>query len=49
MINRRKFQLPKLFRPPQPGDTINQRYLIGESLGQGSFGLVYECQDEWEN
>ncbi|MEH2404543.1 protein kinase family protein [Nostoc sp.] len=49
MINRRKFQLPKFFRPPQLGDIINQRYLIGESLGQGSFGLVYECQDEWEN
>ncbi|MEH1837705.1 MAG: protein kinase [Nostoc sp.] len=49
MINRQKFQLLKFFRPPQPGDIINQRYLIGESLGQGSFGLVYECQDEWEN
>ncbi|WP_335021382.1 serine/threonine protein kinase [Nostoc sp.] len=48
MINSRKFQLPKFFHPPQPGNVINQ-YLIGESIGQGSFGRVYECQDEWEN
>lgn len=46
------FQSPKQFRPPQFGEAINCNninYYIGEQIGQGAFGAVYECVDDWSN
>jgi len=43
---------PKAFKPPTRGQSIlvdGKYYFIGEKLGQGSFGEVFECQDEWSN
>jgi len=41
------------FRAPLRGDMItngsNGTYFIGERIGAGSFGDVYECTDEWSN
>lgn len=40
------------FTPPALGETITvdgKYYFIGKAIGQGSFGLVYECTDEWSN
>ena len=40
------------FVPPQNGDLITYRdlkYLIGEQIGTGAFGAVYNCWDEWGN
>jgi serine/threonine protein kinase len=44
----------KLAIQPNPGEIIvtavtGHRYTIGRRLGEGSFGIVYECVDEWEN
>ncbi len=47
--------LPRVipFRPPVRGQMItnghNGMYFIGEHIGSGSFGDVYECTDEWAN
>ncbi|MEP0753669.1 protein kinase family protein [Trichocoleus sp. Lan] len=52
MINRPNFQLPKVFSPPKHGDVIQHNgysYFIGKKIGQGSFGKVYECEDELGN
>jgi serine/threonine-protein kinase len=43
---------PVQFRFPEPGETIwynDNRYVIGDPLGFGAFGAVYECGDEWGN
>lgn len=46
-------QLPlKLFCPPTPGEGISSgrgHYRIGKPIGKGSFGVVYECLDDWGN
>lgn len=45
-------QPPRTFKPPIRGQSIlvdGKNYFIGEKLGQGSFGEVFECQDEWSN
>lgn len=45
-------QPPKLFTPPSVGEEIqcnNILYYIGRQIGQGAFGTVYECTDEWGN
>lgn len=43
---------PKTFRPPQGGEVIEHvgnRYYLGARIGQGHFGAVYECTDDWGN
>lgn len=43
---------PRRFRVPHKGEVIenrDRRYYIGERIGQGGFGIVYECSDEWGN
>lgn len=43
---------PRMFKPPARGESIlvdGMYYFIGEKIGQGSFGDVFECQDEWSN
>lgn len=44
---------PVPFRAPVRGEMItngtNGTYFIGEHIGSGSFGDVYECTDEWSN
>ncbi|MBZ5703657.1 MAG: protein kinase, partial [Acidobacteriia bacterium] len=40
--------------PPTPGEVItstltNCSYIIGEKIGEGSFGVVYGCVDDWNN
>ena len=42
----------KVFIPPVVGQTIAQpgaNYVIGRHLGQGYFGAVFECTDDWGN
>lgn len=39
---------------PTPGEVISSTltgctYTIGEPIGHGSFGIVYECVDDWNN
>jgi serine/threonine-protein kinase len=43
-----------VFAPPQQGELITSistgnTYRIGQVIGEGSFGVVYECTDTWEN
>ena len=43
---------PRRFRLPEKGEVIThgeRRYFIGERIGQGGFGVVFECSDEWGN
>ncbi|MBL8300651.1 MAG: serine/threonine-protein kinase [Rhodanobacteraceae bacterium] len=43
---------PKTFKPPTRGQSIlvdGKYYFIGDKIGQGSFGEVFACQDEWSN
>ena len=43
---------PRMFVPPRAGEMIECqgiKYFIGEKIGQGSFGEVYVCRDEWGN
>jgi serine/threonine protein kinase len=43
---------PRRFRFPEKGEIITngeRRYFIGERIGQGGFGVVYECSDDWGN
>jgi eukaryotic-like serine/threonine-protein kinase len=40
--------------PPKPGDKITSEltgntYTMGEKIGEGFFGLVYSCEDVWNN
>ena len=45
-------QTPRTFKPPTRGQSIlvdGKYYFIGEKIGQGSFGEVFACQDEWSN
>jgi len=42
----------KNFTPPSLGEAIEYRdvtYFIGQEIGRGSFGVVYECTDSWRN
>jgi hypothetical protein len=39
---------------PTPGETIVSgmtgcTYHIGDPIGQGTFGIVYACMDDWNN
>src|SRR4030042_5597196 len=43
---------PKQFVPPQKGEQIfceGTCYYLGDPIGQGGFGIVYECTDDWAN
>lgn len=43
---------PKQFRPPTYGETVEcdgRLYQLGAQIGQGAFGVVYECTDDWGN
>lgn len=43
---------PKQFRPPTYGETVEcegRLYQLGGQIGQGAFGMVYECTDDWGN
>ncbi len=43
---------PRVFAPPARGQLIQcdgKAYFVGEFLGGGNFGNVYECTDEWDN
>ena len=43
---------PRVFKPPQHGQSINvdgKLYFMGRCIGNGYFGSVYECSDEWGN
>jgi len=40
--------------PPMPGEVItslrtNNTFTMGDRIGEGSFGVVYECTDVWNN
>lgn len=44
----------KHFTPPSPGESItslatDNTYTIGNKIGEGSFGIVFECSDIWNN
>lgn len=42
----------EVIRWPRAGETIvhgRNRYTIGNTLGQGSYGTTFECTDQWEN
>jgi serine/threonine-protein kinase len=44
----------KLVIPPTPGELITSlktgvTYTIGNQIGEGHFGVVYECTDVWNN
>lgn len=46
--------LEPVFTPPALGELItseatNNTYKIGNLIGEGSFGYVFECTDTWEN
>jgi len=43
---------PKIFSPPTDGEQVEcdgRFYYLGRLIGQGHFGAVYECTDEWGN
>jgi serine/threonine-protein kinase len=44
----------RAFVPPTPGESITSfltqnTYIMGEKIGEGSFGEVYSCMDVWNN
>ena len=44
--------IPRVFSPPRYGDQVEcdgRLYYLGGLIGQGHFGAVYECTDEWGN
>ena len=44
--------VPRTFVSPKIGDEIEckgVRYYIGEKIGEGAFGAVFDCRDEWGN
>lgn len=45
-------QQPKSFQPPAKGEKVlvdGKYYFLGDKIGEGAFGAVYECTDEWNN
>ncbi|MBN1822738.1 MAG: protein kinase family protein [Endomicrobiales bacterium] len=47
-------ELHRKFVTPQPGETITSKatgnsYVMGDFIGEGSFGIVYACKDTWDN
>ncbi|MEW8309516.1 MAG: serine/threonine-protein kinase [gamma proteobacterium symbiont of Ctena orbiculata] len=53
-FNTNQIESPKHALQPTNGETITSfgtrnTYTIGELLGEGSFGIVYSCQDTWGN
>ena len=45
---------PKTFIAPSPGEVItslltNNTYTMGPQIGEGSFGVVFQCVDGWNN
>ena len=43
---------PRQFQPPPKGEIIindDRRYHIGDEIGKGGFGVVYNCVDDWGN
>lgn len=43
---------PRSFQPPSKGESVlvdGKYYFLGEQIGTGSFGAVFECTDEWSN
>lgn len=43
---------PRVFVPPKRGQSIHcngKYYFVGDLMGSGYFGNVYECSDEWDN
>lgn len=43
---------PRTFRLPTRGESITNAervYYIGDRIGEGAFGVVYECTDDWGN
>jgi serine/threonine protein kinase len=45
---------PDWVKPPTPGEVItseltNNSYTMGEKIGEGHFGLVFSCDDVWNN
>ena len=52
MASDRSVADPKVFSPPQYGEQVEcdgRFYYLGALIGQGHFGAVYECTDEWGN
>ena len=54
MIHNQKIQrtVPREFVPPSDGQVIacnGIHYFIGEKIGHGAFGDVFDCLDEWGN
>jgi hypothetical protein len=46
------FRQPRRFQPPERGEVLangERRYFIGDPVGKGGFGMVYECIDDWGN
>ncbi len=44
--------LDRCFTPPKEGEVVsfqNRLYWLGIPIGQGSFGVVHQCTDEWGN
>ena len=49
---RSQIPVPRTFVPPSSGEEIEwngTRYFVGQSIGTGAFGTVYDCRDEWGN
>ena len=54
MTNNQNLQLPvpRTFVPPRTGEKIECNgigYFIGQKIGEGAFGAVFDCRDEWGN
>ncbi|MCE2396821.1 protein kinase [Candidatus Poribacteria bacterium] len=44
--------VPRKFVPPSTNEAIEYKgvqYYIGEQIGKGAFGAVFDCRDEWGN
>lgn len=47
-------QVLPMFTPPAAGESITSSitgntYWIGDKIGEGAFGIVFECKDSWDN